>query len=135
MNCLGIRLSGDSGPVGHVNVDTERPHNVHANETWRQLQSHNDDKTGPTTSLTPLKVQMLGFTRNMERFAMRTVHRSLKWLQGPPLGAVAPPDGKSQACYRRSSVHKIEARDAFERQLAGDGWAYRAPNRGYLGLR
>ena len=66
MNCLVVRLSGGSGPVGHVNADTERPHNVHVNETWRRLQSHNDDKTGPTASLTPLTVQMLGFTRNLE---------------------------------------------------------------------
>ena len=58
-----------------------------------------------------------------------------KWLQGPPLGVVAPPDGESKACHRCSSVHKAEDGDAFKSQLAGDGWAYCTPNRGHLGLR
>ena len=30
---------------------------------------------------------------------------------------------------------KFEDWDALEVELAGDGWPYRAPNRGHLGLR
>ena len=78
---------------------------------------------------------MLGFTSNLERFAVYAMYCPVKWLQGPPLGVVAPPDGESKACHGRSSVHEAEDGDAFKSQLAGDGWAYCTPNRGHLGLR
>ena len=78
---------------------------------------------------------MLGFTSDLQWFAVRTMHCPLKWPQGPPLGAVAPPYGESHTGYGRSSVHKAEDGDAFECQLASDGWADCAPNSGHLGLR
>ena len=78
---------------------------------------------------------MLGFASDLERFTMCAVYCPLKWLQGPPLGALAPPDGESKAGNGGSSVHKAEDGNAFESQLDGDGWAYCAPNRGHLGLR
>ena len=51
-------------------------------------------KTGPTASLTPL-----GLSSNLERFSVCAVHCPLKLSQGPPLGVVAPPDGKPKASY------------------------------------
>ena len=78
---------------------------------------------------------MLGFTSDLQWFAVRAMYCSLKWLQGPTLGVVASPYGESHTGHGRSSVHKAEEGDAFERQLASDGWAYCAPNRGHLGLR
>ena len=59
----------------------------------------------------------------------------LKWLQGPPLGTVAPPDIKPKAGHGRSSVHKAKDGDAFQSQLAGDGWTHHTPNLGHLSLR
>ena len=66
---------------------------------------------------------------------MCTMHCSLKLLQGPPLGMVAPPDGKPEASYGSSRVHEAEDGDAFQSELACDGWPHSAPNRGHLGLR
>ena len=48
---------------------------------------------------TPLKVQMLGFSSNLEQFAVCAVDSSLELPQGLPLGAVAPPDGKPEASH------------------------------------
>ena len=61
-------------------MDAERPHNVHANEAGRQFQAHNDNEAGLTTSFTPLYVQVLGFTSNLQWFAVCTMHRALKLL-------------------------------------------------------
>ena len=66
---------------------------------------------------------------------MSSVHDSRKWLQGTPLGVVLPPHRESHASYRSASVEEAEDWDALESELAGDGWAYRTPNRGHLGLR
>ena len=67
---------------------------------------------------------------------MSAVHDdSPKWLQGTPLDAVSPPHRESHASYRSASVDEAEDWDALESELAGDGWAYRTPNRGHLGLR
>ena len=65
---------------------------------------------------------------------MGAVDDPLERLQGPPLGAVLPTDRESHAGDRGSSVYKAEDRDAFKCELAGDGWPYRAPNRGHLDL-
>ena len=40
---------------------------------------------------------MLGFSSNLERFAVCAVYCPLKLPQGPPLGTVAPLDGKPEA--------------------------------------
>ena len=89
----------------HVYVNVEWLHNIHADKTRRRLQADYHYETRPSASLTPLKVQMLSFSRNLERFAVCTVHSPLKLPQGSPLGAVAPPDGKPEASHRRSCVH------------------------------
>ena len=94
-------------------MDAEWPHDIHAYETRRRLQAHDYNEAGLPASLTPLKVQMLSFSSNLEWFVVCTVHCPLKLLQGPPLGAVAPPDGKPEASHRCSRVHEAEDRDAF----------------------
>ena len=66
---------------------------------------------------------------------MRAVNDPLKRLHGTPLGVVLPPHGKSHTGHRGSRVDKTEDWDALEVELAGDGWSYRTPNRGHLGLR
>ena len=78
---------------------------------------------------------MLRFSCYLERFYVSAVHDSPKWLQGTLLGAVSLPHQESHACYRIASVYEAEDWDALENELAGDGWAYRTPNRGHLGLR
>ena len=75
------------------------------------------------------------FSRYLERFSVSAVHDSPKWLQGTPLDTVSPPHRESHASYRSASVDEAEDWDALENELAGDGWAYRTPNRGHLGLR
>ena len=59
----------------------------------------------------------------------------LEGLQGTPLGAVLPPHQESHAGDRGDGVDEAEVWDALEVELSGDGWSYRAPNRGHLGLR
>ena len=66
---------------------------------------------------------------------MRAMDDPLERLQGIPLGAVLPPHRKSHTGHRGSNVGKTEDWDALEVELARDGWSYRTPNRGYLGLR
>ena len=78
---------------------------------------------------------MLRFTCNLEWFPVSAVHDSPKWSQGTPLATVSPPNRESHASYRSASVYEAEDWDALESELAGDGWAYRTPNRGHLGLR
>ena len=78
---------------------------------------------------------MLRFTCNLEWFPVSAVHDSSKWLQGTPLGTVSPQHQEFHASYRSTSVDEAEDWDALESELAGDGWAYRTPNRGHLGLR
>ena len=46
-----------------------------------------------------LKIQMLGFSSDLERFAVCAVDSSIELPQGPPLGAEAPPDGKPEASH------------------------------------
>ena len=78
---------------------------------------------------------MLRFSGDLERFPVGAVDDPLERLQGPPLGVVLPPDRKSHAGDGGSSVYKAEDWDAFKCELASDGWPYRVPNRGHLGLR
>ena len=54
----------------HVYVDAEWPNDVHAYETRRRFQADNDNEARPSASLTPLKIQMLGFSSDLERFAV-----------------------------------------------------------------
>ena len=119
----------------YVDVDMERLHNIHADEAGHRLQAHNDDEAGPPVSLTPLEVQMLSFSSNLEWFAVLAVHCPLKWPQGAPLSAKAPPNVEPQACHGCPSVHQPKDGDAFQRQLAGDRWTDPTPNLGHLGLR
>ena len=51
------------------------------------------------------------------------------------MGAVLPPHRESLAGYGSASVDEAKDWDDLESELAGDGWTYRTPNRGYLGLR
>ena len=85
--------------MSHVYVDAEWPHDVHAYETRRRLQADYYNEARPSASLTPLKVQILGFSSDLERFAVRAVDSSLELPQGSPLGAVVPPDGKPEASH------------------------------------
>ena len=78
---------------------------------------------------------MLGFTSYLERFDVGAVDNPLEGLQGTPLGAVLPPHRESHAGLRGAGVDEAEDWDALEVELAGDGWSYRTPNRGHLGLR
>ena len=66
---------------------------------------------------------------------MGAVEDHLETLQGSQLSEVLPPDRESHAGGGGSSVYKAEDWDAFKCELAGDGWPYRAPDRGHLGLR
>ena len=132
---LRVGLSRGCSPVSHIYMDSERPRNIHAYEAWRQLQAHDNNEAGSPASLAPLNVEMLGFPGNLEGFTVCIVHCSLKLFQGPPLGAVTPPDGKPEASYGSSRGHETEDGDAFQSELACDGWPYSAPNRGHLGLR
>ena len=135
MHCLRIGLSWGCCAIRHVDVDAERPHNIHADEAGRRLQAHNDDEAGPPASLTLLEVQMLSFSSNLEWFAVSTVHCLLKWPQGDPLSTEAPPNVEPQACHGCPCVHQPKDGDAFQRQLAGDGQTDPTPNLGHLGLR
>ena len=63
------------------------------------------------------------------------MHDSPERLQVTPLGTVLPPHRECHASYRSASVDEAEDWDALESKLAGDGWAYRTPNRGHFGLR
>ena len=65
-------------------------------------------------SLAPMKVQMLGFSSNLEWFAVWAVYCPLKLTQVPPLDAVAPPDEKPEASHWRFCVYETEDRDAFQ---------------------
>ena len=85
--------------MSHIYVDAEWPHDVHAYETRRRFQADYYNEARPSASLTPLKVQMLGFSSDLERFPVCAVDSSHELPQGPPLGAVAPPDGKSEASH------------------------------------
>ena len=80
MHRLGVRLSWFGCAISYVNMDAERPHNVHANEAGRRFQAHNDNEAGPTTNFTPLNIQVLGFPGNLQWFAVCTVHCALKLL-------------------------------------------------------
>ena len=100
--------------MSHIYVDVEWPHDVHAYETRQRFQADYYNEARPSASLTPLKVQMLSFSSNLEQFAVCTVHSPLKLPQESPLGAVAPPDGKPEASHRCSCVHKTEDSDAFQ---------------------
>ena len=55
---LGIRLRRSFRPIRHINVDPQRPHYIHPNQTGRWLKSHNDYEASPTPCLAPLDVQM-----------------------------------------------------------------------------
>ena len=49
---------------------------------------------------------------------MCTMDRALERLECPPLGAVAPPDGKAKARNGGSSVNKSQNWDALDGELA-----------------
>ena len=83
----------------HVYVDVEWPHNVHAYEAWRRFQADYYYEARLSASLAPLEVQMLSFSSDLEWFAVCAVDSSLELPQGPPLGAVAPSDGKPEASH------------------------------------
>ena len=80
-------------------MDAEWPHDVHAYETRRRFQADYHNEACPSARLNPLKVQMLGFTSDLEWFALCAVNSSLELPQGAPLGVVAPPDGKPEASH------------------------------------
>ena len=96
MNCLAVWLCRDRSPI---DMDSQWSHDIHINQTGRRFEADYHNETGPSASLTPLKVQMLGFPHNLKWFAMLAVDSPFKLPQGPPLGVVALPDGKPEASY------------------------------------
>ena len=135
MDCLRVGLSRGCCPISYIVVDTEWPHDVHADEAGQRFQAHDNYEAGLAASFAPLDVEMLSSAGNLQVFTVGTMHHPLKLPQGPPLGVIAPPDGKPEAGYGSSRVHKTEDGDAFQSELACDGWPHSAPNRGHLGLR
>ena len=83
----------------YIYVNAECPHNVHTDKTLRRLQADYYYETGPSARLTPLEIQMLSFSSDLEWFAVCGVDSSLELPQGPPLGMVAPPDRKPEASH------------------------------------
>ena len=67
----------------YIDVNEEWPHNIHTDQTGRRLQSNYHYKTGPSASLTPLEIQMLSFSCDLERFAMCAVDSSLELPKCP----------------------------------------------------
>ena len=61
---------------------------------------------------------MLRLTCYMERFPMCTMDRFFKRLECPPLGEVAPLDGKAKARNGGASVTKSRDWDALDGELA-----------------
>ena len=80
MHRLWVRLSWCGCATGNVDMYSERSHNVHTNEAGRRLQTHNDNKTGLSSSFTPLNIQVLGFPGNLQWLAVCNVHYTLKLL-------------------------------------------------------
>ena len=104
MDRLRIRLSGRRGAISDINTDAKRPHDVHTNQARRGFQPNNYYETGVPACFTPLQIQMLRFSRCLERYPVSAVQDSPKWLQGTLLGAVLPPHRESNASYRSASV-------------------------------
>ena len=75
-------------------------------------------KLAPTSCLTPLDIQMLRLTCYVERLPMCTMDRAFERLERPPLGAVAPPDGKAKASNRGSGIYQSHDWDALDGELA-----------------
>ena len=135
MDRLRVGLGWCRCPIGNVDMGKEWPHDVHADEAGWRFQTHNYYKAGPYVSLAPLEVQMLSFSSNLEWFAVSTVYYPLKLPRGSPLSAIAPPNVEPHARHGCSSVHQPKDGDAFQGQLAGDGWTDPTPNLGHHGLR
>ena len=92
MDRLRIRLSRHRGAVSDINTDAKRLHDVHTNQARRGFQPNDYYDAGHARVLhTPLQIQMLSFSRYLERFPVSAVHDSPKWLQGTPFGEVSPP--------------------------------------------
>ena len=97
MDGLQIRLRGRGGAVGHIDADTQRAHDIHPNQYRGRFEADDHYEAAPSSSFAPLEVKVLGFPRDLERFAVGTVDDPLKVLQGTPLGAVLPPHRESHA--------------------------------------
>ena len=76
------------------------------------------NKAGSSPCLTPLDVQMPGSSCYVEWFTVCTMHSTGKRLQSPPLGAVAPPNGKAQTGDRRPSVYQSSDWNALNLEQA-----------------
>ena len=97
MDGLRIRLSGRVGAVGLINADTQRAHDVHPNQYKGRFEADDHYEAGPSSIFAPLEVKVLGFPRDLERFAVGTVDDPLEGLQVTPLGVVLPPHRESHA--------------------------------------
>ena len=76
MDCLRIRLSGHHCAVSDINTDAKRPHDGHPNQARREFQPNNNYEAGVPACFTPLQIQMLRFSRYLERFSVSAVHDS-----------------------------------------------------------
>ena len=92
MDCLGVWLRRGRSPMRYIDVNAEWPLDIHTNQTGRRFQADYYYKTGPSASLTPLEIQMLSFSSDLEWFAMCAMDSSLELPQGPP-------DGKPEASH------------------------------------
>ena len=97
MDGLWIWLRGRSSAVGHIDVDTQRPQDIHPNQDSGRFEADDYYEAGPSSSFAPLEVKVLGLPCDLEWFAVCTVDDSLERLQGTPLGAVLPPHRESHA--------------------------------------
>ena len=97
MDGLWIWLRGRSGAVGHIDANMQRAHDVHPNQYRGRFEAHDHYEAGPSSSFAPLEVKVLGFSCDLERFAVGTMDDPLEGLQGTPLGAVLPPHRESHA--------------------------------------
>ena len=81
---LDVLSAGQAEPaccaVSYIYMHPERPHNVHTNEAGRRLQAHYHNETSPTSSFTPLYIQMLSSPGNVQWLAVCTVHCTSKLL-------------------------------------------------------
>ena len=121
------------GAVSDINTDAKRPHDVHTNQARRGFQPNNYYEAGTPACFTPLQIQMLHFSRYLERFPVRAVHDSPKWLQGT-----------HWARYRHHTENPMQVTEApvSTRPRTGMpsrvswpvmGGPMRTPNRGHLG--
>ena len=83
MDGLWIWLRGRSGAVGHIDADTQRPHDIHPNQDRGRFEADDYYEAGPSSSFTPLEAKVLGLPRDLEWFGVGTMDDTLESFKGP----------------------------------------------------